>query len=270
MKKRSTLTIKVQTLYLTMRLARLCFYAALVVCGACCLTAEEAVELELLPIQDLEIKLTPVSDPGAKPKPAVAPVPDKLPTIKFRPKNSGVATQRTAKATRGDKPPVNLHTITPAKSCLTISRQPTVFWFQDQPGKVKITLNDLDRKKTLFSSTTRLSMAAGVHRFRIAEIGIHLDPGVNYEWSVMYIINEDTPSANPVARGAIVVAKPGSEMKALLEGLLPGVERARILADHGIFYDALYDLSLIAGATPERKELKVFFDDFIRQTGARP
>jgi hypothetical protein len=77
---------------------------------------------------------------------------------------------------------------------------------------------------------------AGIYAVRAANYRVRLDPGVSYTWSVSVVLDARAWSRNIVA-SATIVSDPSVDAKRALTA--PPLSRAAILADAGLWYDAV-------------------------------
>jgi adenylate cyclase len=101
---------------------------------------------------------------------------------------------------------------------------------------VELVVNDPRRVEPILV-LRRAGLGAGVHRVTLAEHGVSLAPGVIYDWSVRLAADDDAPSGDPVAGGAVRRAPEGAPLAARWYDLLDAsssAERDAILAAEGL------------------------------------
>ena len=103
---------------------------------------------------------------------------------------------------------------------------------------VEVTLTDSRATEPLLETRIPGPIAAGLHRIRLDEYGVKLEPGVSYRWYVAVIPDAGRRSKDILAGGIIERVEPSAELRDRLAGARPE-ELASIYADAGFWYDAL-------------------------------
>jgi hypothetical protein len=123
---------------------------------------------------------------------------------------------------------------------LTATASPSLFWHIGAlPGR------DVDTVFTLINDEMIAPLAevtlddpgsAGIQRLRLSELGVQLEPGVEYTWSIALVSDAEHRSNDLVSLGFIRrVARP--------EALAAGTPDGAAFAEAGLWYDALEALS---------------------------
>ena len=147
----------------------------------------------------------------------------------------------TGGATRGraDRIP-GLWVLVPDHVGQTVSAQPELFWFIDgtpsNDMKLQFTLMDEDAIEPNVQKVISRPTKPGVHRIRLADHGVQLEPGLEYEWSVSLLVDPKEPAKDIVATGWIDRIDESAELQSQLAG---GGSAANVYAKNSLWYDAL-------------------------------
>jgi len=138
--------------------------------------------------------------------------------------------------------------LVPAHVALTSSESPSLFWWvgSELPEGTHIVLtvmND-DATEPLAEIELPRPRRAGIQRVRLADHGVHLATGVEYEWSISLGTNPASHASDQIANGYVTrVAEPAE---------LAGQPRTvAALAKAGLWYDALAAISDQIDVRPE-------------------
>ena len=170
----------------------------------------------------------------------------------YKPPLRGAPGGRVGGGTRGSGREVFvLSVLAPDHSGLTVTEQPSLFWFISSVTSAPVELTVMDPQATEPVFETRISppVAPGVHRLRLADHGVRLSPGVPYRWFVAVVLDSGRRSKDVLAGGAIErVALPeglGTKLAQAGKGELPF-----LYAEAGLWYDALAAISELIEAAP--------------------
>jgi hypothetical protein len=171
----------------------------------------------------------------------------------FIPPNRGAPKTRVGGATRGTRTPgaPSLAALVPEDGGLTLEPQPVLYWYLSQPtnGRVDVTIVDESSVAPLLEATIQGPIGAGVHAIRLADHGVSLAPGVDYQWFVALVPDAERRSNDVIAGGGIERIESPAGLREKLESS-PEVSRSNVLAAAGIWYDALDVLSRAVEAAP--------------------
>ncbi|MCP4240463.1 MAG: DUF928 domain-containing protein [bacterium] len=177
--------------------------------------------------------------------------------IRFEPPNRGAPKTRLGGATRstgaGSLP--RIEALVPEEPGWTLRAQPVLYWYlaETTDTQLDFVLLRLDPMETLAQVTLERPVRDGVQRLDLAEHGPKLEPGVAYQWLLKLVPNPEDHSYDQVVGGGIerVTASPE------LEGKLatPGASLPHVLAEAGIWYDAIDALSRGIDAEPGNRSL---------------
>jgi hypothetical protein len=190
--------------------------------------------------------------PGGDVVVAAAP-PDSTRLPVFVPPRRGAPKVRVGGATRGAGSPgaPSLLALVPEDGGLTVEEQPVLYWYLSQPTSSRIDLTILDEASVapLLETTIPGPLTPGVHAIRLADHQISLAPGIDYVWFVSLVPDAERRSNDVIAGGGIERVAAPEPLRAKLAGAGeagPGF----VLAEAGIWYDALDALSRAVEASP--------------------
>jgi hypothetical protein len=118
----------------------------------------------------------------------------------------------------------------------TISAQPSLFWYIDAlpslGSQLFFTLNDDISVRPLAEVELERPTKPGIHRIRLAELGVELEPAVEYEWSIALVVDPAHRSRDIIATGYIsrVPEPAGFEQRG---------RSVQAYTEMGLWYDAL-------------------------------
>lgn len=205
--------------------------------------------------------------------PKIDPVSTPPPTerkLQYRPPSVGKPARSIGGGSRGvrDRVPV-VYALVPDHVGQTRAAQPSLFWFIDQVPeravRMEFTLLAEDQVEPVFESTLPLPTRAGIHRIRLADLGVELAPGTEYEWSVAVVVDPEDASKDVVATGWIDrVERP--QLQARLDAA--GRDGAvYVLAEEGLWYDALSELGDDLDRSPTDATLRAMQESLLQQVG---
>jgi hypothetical protein len=151
---------------------------------------------------------------------------------------------RVGAGTRGAGRQYSLHVLAPDHIGLTTEAQPTLYWFLSRPTSIRVEVTVRDEKSVapLLETQLPVPVAQGVHAVRLADHGVRLEPGRNYQWFVSLVPDPEHRSKDFIAGGWLRCEAPEDGLRAQLEGTAP--ERSvYVYARNGIWYDAIASIS---------------------------
>jgi hypothetical protein len=162
-----------------------------------------------------------------------------------------------------------IYLLAPSGEALTTRKQPSLFYFQQGAGgasKTSLTLIVVDptSSATLFKAKAE-NPDPGFHRIQLARHPMELLPGVRYEWRVSLGGEGDGHSSDVFASAVIRYVEPSRELARDLEATPD--KRAEIYAQHGIWYDALEEVSNRILAEPQNPDWKQARASLLEQIG---
>ncbi|MCV6637347.1 DUF928 domain-containing protein [Candidatus Albibeggiatoa sp. nov. NOAA] len=199
----------------------------------------------------------------------------------FTPKVDGAPSRRVGGGTRGLSDSANIPTlavIAPEHTGLTISDQPTLYWYVssdvDVPFRFTLTYDESEietGKVSLEDSidpvleTNIADPASGIQGIDLAKHDVSLKPDIVYRWAIS-MVAEGMRSNDVVTEGTIkLVNKPDN-----LDTELSKVDEKRsayVYAQEGIWYDAIESLSDLISKYPNDKQFATDRETLLKQVG---
>jgi Domain of Unknown Function (DUF928) len=203
-------------------------------------------------------------------KPDAAGAPASQPRkLQYRPPVVGKPARSVGGGSRGvrDRIPV-VYVLVPDHVGQTTSAQPSLFWFIDRvpdpSAHVEFTLLADGEVDPVVEKQLAPPDRTGIHRIRLADLGVKLEPGKEYEWSVAVVMDPGNPSRDVVATGWIDrVERP--ELKARLDS--SGGDAVYVFAEEGLWYDALGQIGDDIDRAPNDKNLRDMRASLLEQVG---
>ena len=177
----------------------------------------------------------------------------------FIPQRRGAPRTRLGGASRGpgsDGFP-EVEALVPEHVGLTLSSQPVLYWHLSEPTdqRVDFTLIDEESPRPLVEVTLKGPFPAGLQRIDTSRYGVKLRPDVGYQWFVAVVPDPQRRSSDVIAGGGIQRIRASAELRSQLDGA--DAERVPfVLAEHGIWYDAVHHLSRRITASPDDTHLR--------------
>lgn len=199
---------------------------------------------------------------------ALAPKPSPATPV-YKPPLRGAPATRVGGGTRNPAATdLVLYVLAPEHTGLTTQEQPILYWYISKPARarIEITLIDESSVQPLLETAVAEVAKPGIQALNLAEHGIRLEPGVEYQWSVAVVRNPDQRSSDVVSSGGIRRIEPTAT---LAEELREASEEAQvaIYAGAGIWYDALMSLEKRMGGSPENASLRAMRAALLKQVG---
>jgi len=205
---------------------------------------------------DIELKKEEITSPARMPA--------------YRPPLRGAPVGRIAGGTRGilDEAPSLLCVITPDDTALTVRDQPRLYWFLKELTTHPIELTIIEDQAIYPLLETRLSapVQPGIRTIRLADYGVHLQPGLVYKWFIAIIPDPNRRSKDILAWGAVKYIEISDELKAKLSFLDKAIA-SNIYAAAGIWYDAFAEISALIEISPHDVKLRKKRDALLEQIG---
>jgi hypothetical protein len=187
----------------------------------------------------------------------------------YVPPKRGAPGGRVGGGTRGTQRDVFLLSVlAPDHSGLTISEQPSLYWFISGPTSlpVELTVTDRDSGQPILETRLQVPIQPGVHRVRLADHNIRLKPGTTYQWFVTVIPDSDRRSKDILAGGAIERVDVPDALKAKLTTANKS-ELFSVYAEAGLWYDAVAAISDMIEAAPQDQGLRKQRTALLSQVG---
>jgi hypothetical protein len=159
----------------------------------------------------------------------------------------GKPRRRIGGGRRGPGDPLpELWALVPDHVALTTSGAPSLFWYisDDARGYVvfELTLIDETSVAPLVDARVPAPARGGLQRVNLADHGVSLNPGQEYQWSLALVVDPAQRSRDVVATGWIERIAEPADLAAKLAASEPA-GRAAVYAGAGLWYDALTALA---------------------------
>ncbi len=175
------------------------------------------------------------------------------------PMRGSASSGRVGGGTRGtaDGPSVTLEVLVPDHTGLTVSAQPTLYWFVSQriETDAELTIVDDTSVDPLLELKLTPPIEPGIHALSLQEHGVQLAPNVPYQWFVAVVVDPSQRSYDVIAGGEIERVAQTSELASQLRSV-GTQETPQAYAEAGIWYDALDGLSTQIGNSPNDAGLR--------------
>ena len=140
---------------------------------------------------------------------------------------------------------------------LTLQSQPKLYWFisKKTPHPIEFTIMEKDAVKPVLEARLKPLDRAGIQCIRLADYGVRLTPNVPIKWFVAVVTDPNHRSRDILSGGMIEVISPSGDFSAKLRQT-PKARQAFVLAEEGIWYDALAAVSDRIDASPRNRSLR--------------
>jgi len=189
----------------------------------------------------------------------------------YRPPMRGAPASRLGGAHRGaEGDDWTLLVLAPEHTGQTTAAQPTLYWYtsKDVEQPVEITLIARGAIDPLLEHTLKGPVSAGVQRLALADLGVSLKPGTEYQWFVSVIMDPTQRSQDYTAGAAIQRVAADQETQARLQNA-PAEELAFIYAQAGLWFDAIDSLSQRINSSPTDAVARQQRQALVQQVGLK-
>lgn len=163
----------------------------------------------------------------------------------YQPPRRGAPRERVGGGVRGGLQVPEPTALVPDHVGFTSQGSPSLFWqidrLPDSDVRVFFALIDLRSRKTIVETELERPAKAGIQRLRLSNLGVILQVGVEYEWSIALVSDMDRRSHDWVTTGYLERVADAD----------PAPRGAGELAGAGLWYDALEELSNRVDAQPK-------------------
>jgi len=177
----------------------------------------------------------------------------------YKPPLRGSPGGRVGGGTRGAslEAPVSLSVLVPDHVGLTLQSQPRLYWFisRPPPQPIEFTITEKDAVKPVLEVRLKPLEKAGIQCIRLADHGVQLRQNVLYKWFVAVITDPDRRSRDILSGGMIEVVSASPDLSARLNQA-PKAKQPFVLAEEGLWYDALAGVSERIDAAPKDLSLR--------------
>ncbi len=141
-----------------------------------------------------------------------------------------------------------------------------MFWYISDPwpGKIEFTLNEVGSPDILFRKIINGPEKEGVYRINLADYGIELKPGTEYEWFLAIVLDPYERSADFLASATIKHIEPSDSFSKHLKEMTED-ERPQVYAQKGYWYDMMETLSQRIDRHQDDKQLRIYRGTLLKQ-----
>jgi len=189
--------------------------------------------------------------------------------LNYKPPFRGKPGNRVGGGTRGSDNGVPiLASLVPDHTGLTINSQPTLYWYISQPSahRIEFTLINEHCIEPILEVGMEKTEQRGIQHLRLSDYNVELFPGIEYQWFIAIVSDPNHRSKDIVAGGAIKYIEPSQGLINNLKGA-HGIEIPAILAQEGLWYDALDSITALIISHPYNKELHRQREFLLEQVG---
>src|SRR5712691_803731 len=148
---------------------------------------------------------------------------------------------------------ITLSVLAPADHIgLTVHEQPPLYWYLSAATgcQVEVTLTDEQAVEPLLDLHFSPPITPGVQRVRLADHGVRLTPGVQYQWAVALVPDPERRSKDIIAASGIKRIEATEALRAKL-AQADKTTVASLYAEAGLWYDAVAAISDLINAAPQ-------------------
>lgn len=189
--------------------------------------------------------------------------------VVYKPPLRGAPGGRVGGGTRGTgREAFVLSVLAPNHTGLTTSEQPSLYWFISTTSSypIEVTLVHPDKTDPLIEMRVQPPVAAGVHRIRLADHNVKLDPAVAYQWYVAVVPDGGRRSKDILAGGSIERVSVPADLPDRVSKTSKS-ELPRVYADAGLWYDAMAAIGDQIEQAPSDQALRDQRSALLRQVG---
>jgi hypothetical protein len=152
---------------------------------------------------------------------------------------------------------------------LTVKQAPSLNWFLSKPTSlpIRFTLIDARSVKPLYEGPISTPNQAGVQSLNLKELGLKLEPDVQYRWYISAIRNPDSPSQDIVAGGVIERCEFSTCLVEMEVDLSCDRESVMRNAVRGFWYDAMSCLCDLITSQQKDASLRRMRAALLKQVG---
>ncbi len=186
--------------------------------------------------------------------------PSEEPTLPiYTPQKKTIPRARVGGGLRGtDGKDPEIVALVPDHVGLTVKQAPSLNWFLSKPTSlpIRFTLIDTRSIKPLHEGPIPTPSRAGVQSISLKDLGLKLEPDVQYRWYISAVRNPDSPSQDIVAGGVIERCEFSTCLVEMEVDL--NCDRQSVLrnAIRGFWYDAMACLCELIDSNPSDQSLR--------------
>lgn len=187
----------------------------------------------------------------------------------YVPPKRGAPKRRVGGATRGTgDEDIFVTVIAPEGTGLTSRESPTLYWFVSRAPirQVDFALIRDDQIEPVAELTLSPPSSDGIAKVSLAELGVKLEAGVTYEWSIALVKDRLSRSSDIVTSGTMLRKVPDATLATRLNG--ENAEGRFVLyGEAGYWYDAIDLASKAISSTPASEAWRSRRASFLEQVG---
>ena len=187
----------------------------------------------------------------------------------YQPPLRGAPTRRVGGATRGDgDEDIFVTVLAPESTGLTSRESPTLYWFVSRvpAQQVEFALIRHDRIEPVAELTLGAPAAGGITKVSLAQIGVKLEPGITYEWSIALVKDPLNRSSDIVTSGTLLRKAPDGALHSRLKAA-DEEDKFALYGEAGYWYDAIELASEAISSAPAAGEWRARRASFLEQVG---
>ncbi|MBI1732275.1 MAG: DUF928 domain-containing protein [Gammaproteobacteria bacterium] len=172
--------------------------------------------------------------------------------IVYVPPARGAPKSRVGGGTRGVDPnALIIRLLAPEDVGYSGTDQPVFYWFLSQPADLplEITLIDDVSAEPVLEIPGNASRLHGIQKTRLSDYGIHLQPDVEYQWSVALVVDPEQRSKDVFATATVKYVPVPEDVKTDLTSA-GQLDVPSIYAAGGYWYDAIERISSLIDTRP--------------------
>ena len=176
----------------------------------------------------------------------------------FTPTNVGTPSTRLGGATRGHgENVVRTEALVPEEAGHTLRERPVLYWYlsDETDHRIDFALIGVDPINPIIETTLPKGLKPGIQRIVLADLDVRLESGISYQWFVRVIPNPDQRLYDRVIGGGIERVEASPDMEQRLAAAHPE-DAYYVLAEAGIWYDALDALNVLIVGAPDNADLQ--------------
>jgi hypothetical protein len=188
----------------------------------------------------------------------------------YKPPLRGSPGGRVGGGTRGAslETAVSLSVLVPDHVGVTLQSQPNLYWFVSKKTSqpIEFTITEKDAVKPLVEVRLKPLERAGIQCIRLAEHGVQLRPNIAYKWFVA-VVTDPARRARDILSGGMIELLPAPADLSEKLSRTPKDKQPFVLAEEGVWYDALAGLSDRIDGAPKELALRKQRAALLQQVG---
>jgi hypothetical protein len=163
---------------------------------------------------------------------------------------------------------VSLSVLVPDHVGVTLQSQPNLYWFVSKKTSqpIEFTITEKDAVKPLVEVRLKPLERAGIQCIRLAEHGVQLRPNIAYKWFVA-VVTDPARRARDILSGGMIELLPAPADLSEKLSRTPKDKQPFVLAEEGVWYDALAGLSDRIDGAPKELALRKQRAALLQQVG---